>query len=119
MCIRDSGKTWNKMQEVFSELGYKYYSSILNAKNYGIPQNRERLFVVGFRNDIAPNKEFEFPSPVKLESTMKDFLIDNAPGGYFLPKKGVEFVTKEKNLVKKFTQIDGEVQLCQKKNRCV
>lgn len=113
----DYGKTWNKMQEVFSELGYKYYSSVLNAKNYGIPQNRERLFVVGFRNDIAPNKEFEFPSPVKLESTMKDFLIDNAPGGYFLPKKGVEFVTKEKNLVKKFTQIDGEVQLCQKKNQ--
>ena len=48
---------------------------------------------------------------------MKDFLIDNAPGGYFLPKKGVEFVTKEKNLTKKFTQIDGDVQLCQKKNQ--
>ena len=48
---------------------------------------------------------------------MKDFLIDNAPGGYFLPKKGVEFVTSEKNLAKKYTQIDGEVQLCQKKNQ--
>ena len=48
---------------------------------------------------------------------MKDFLIDNAPGGYFLPQKGVEFVTKEKNLEKRFTQIDGDVQLCQKKNQ--
>lgn len=48
---------------------------------------------------------------------MKEFLIDNAPGGYFLPKKGVEFVTSEKNLTKKFTQIDGEIQLCQKKNQ--
>ena len=48
---------------------------------------------------------------------MKDFLIDNAPGGYFLPKKGVEFVTREKNLEKRFTQIDGDIQLCQKKNQ--
>ena len=48
---------------------------------------------------------------------MKDFLIDNVSGGYFLPKKGVEFVTMEKNLTKRFTQIDGDVQLCQKKNQ--
>lgn len=112
----DNGKTWKKMQEVFSELGYKYYYDILNAKNYGIPQNRERLFVVGFRNDIAP-QNFSFPAPIPLKCTMKDFLIDNAPGGYFLPKKGVEFVTNEKNLEKKFTQIDGDIQLCQKKNQ--
>ncbi|WP_418565836.1 DNA (cytosine-5-)-methyltransferase [Peptacetobacter sp.] len=113
----DNGKTWEKMQEVFNELGYKYYYDILNAKNYGIPQNRERVFVVGFRDDIAPKEGFVFPKPIELEKTMKDFLIDNAPGGYFLPKKGVEFVTKEKNLEKRFTQIDGDVQLCQKKNQ--
>lgn len=113
----DNGKTWVKMQEVFSELGYKYYHDVLNAKNYGIPQNRERLFVVGFRNDVIPKKEFTFPEPIELKRTMKDFLINNAPGGYFLPKKGVSFVTKEKNLEKRFTQIDGNVQLCQKKNQ--
>lgn len=113
----DNGKTWSKMQEVFNELGYKYYYDVLNAKNYGIPQNRERVFVVGFREDIAPKDKFEFPKAIELEKTMKDFLIDNAPGGYFLPKKGVEFVTKEKNLEKRFTQIDGDVQLCQKKNQ--
>ena len=113
----DSGKTWKKMKEVFNELGYKIYSDVLNAKNYGIPQNRERIFVVGFREDIAPQEEFIFPPEKPLERTMKEFLIDNAPGGYFLPKKGVEFVTSEKNLAKKFTQIDGEIQLCQKKNQ--
>lgn len=48
---------------------------------------------------------------------MQDFLIDNAPGGYFLPEKGVDFVTDEKNLKKRYTQIDGEIQLCQKKNQ--
>ncbi len=113
----DGGKTWKKMQEVFDELGYKVYPSVMNAKNYGIPQNRERIFVVGFRDDIAPKEGFVFPPTKPLERTMKEFLIDNAPGGYFLPKKGVEFVTNEKNLAKKFTQIDGEIQFCQKKNQ--
>ncbi len=113
----DNGKTWGKMQEVFRELGYSFSWTVLNAKNYGIPQNRERLFVVGIRNDLPQVSEFKFPEPISLEKKMKDFLMENAPGGYFLPKKGVEFVTMEKNLVKKFTQIDGEVQLCQKKNQ--
>jgi len=113
----DSGQTWAKMQQVFSELGYTFSWQILNAKDYGIPQNRERLFVVGFRNDLPMAHEFIFPEPMELTRTMKDFLVDNAPGGYFLPKKGVEFVTKEKNLTKKFTQIDGDIQLCQKKNQ--
>lgn len=113
----DNGNTWKKMQEVFDELGYKIYPDVMNAKNYGIPQNRERIFVVGFREDIAPKDGFSFPLAIPLKRTMKEFLIDNAPGGYFLPKKGVEFVTSEKNLTKKFTQIDGEIQLCQKKNQ--
>lgn len=113
----DGGKTWEKMQEVFKELGYSFSWTVLNAKNYGIPQNRERLFVVGIRNDLTQVAEFKFPEPIPLEKKMKDFLMENAPGGYFLPKKGVEFVTMEKNLSKKFTQIDGEVQLCQKKNQ--
>lgn len=113
----DEGRTWKKMQEVFSQLGYNFTWSVLNAKNYGIPQNRERLFVVGFRSDLDLDGEFAFPVPVELTKTMKDFLIENAPGGYFLPKKGVEFVTMEKNLTKKYTQVDGDVQLCQKKNQ--
>ena len=113
----DGGRTWGKMQEVFNELGYSFSWQILNAKDYGIPQNRERLFVVGFRNDLKLTKEFSFPKPIELKKVMKDFLIENAPGGYFLPQKGVEFVTKEKNLTKRFTQIDGDIQLCQKKNQ--
>lgn len=113
----DNGKTWKKMQEVFSELGYNFSWKVLNAKDYGIPQNRERLFVVGFRNDLKLTSSFLFPEPIELIKKMKDFLMDNAPGGYFLPKKGVEFVTKQKNLEKRFTQIDGDVQLCQKKNQ--
>ena len=113
----DNGKTWETVSKVFTDLNYTWKYKVLNAKDYGIPQNRERIFVVGFRNDLNLEKEFEFPQPIKLEKKMQDFLIDNAPGGYFLPEKGVDFVTDEKNLTKRYTQIDGEIQLCQKKNQ--
>lgn len=113
----DGGKTWKKMQEVFDELGYSYSWQILNAKDYGIPQNRNRVFVVGFRDDLKLVKDFSFPKPIELKNVMKDFLIENVPGGYFLSQKGVKYVTKEMNLSKKFTQIDGDIQLCQTKNQ--
>lgn len=113
----DSGRTWETMQSVFTSLGYTWSYQILNAKDYGIPQNRERLFVVGFRNDLQLAEKFTFPQPIPLEKTMQDFLLDNVSGRYYLPAKGVDFVTMEKNLTKKFTQIDGDVQLCQKKNQ--
>lgn len=113
----DNGKTWETVSKVFTDLNYNWKFKVLNAKDYGIPQNRERVFVVGFRNDLNLEKEFDFPLPIELEKKMQDFLIDNAPGGYFLPEKGVDFVTDEKNLKKRYTQIDGEIQLCQKKNQ--
>lgn len=119
----DEGKTWETMKEVFNSLGYKVYytfkgkPSVLNARDYGIPQNRERMFVVGFRRDINLVQEFEFPEPIPLEKKMQDFLLDNVSGAYYLPKKGVEFVTSKKNLTKRYTQIDGEIALCQKKNQ--
>ena len=113
----DEGRTWEIVSKVFTDLDYTWKKAVLNAKDYGIPQNRERVFIVGFRKDLKLKKEFDFPVPIKLEKKMQDFLIDNAHGGYFLPEKGVDFVTDEKNLAKRYTQIDGEIQLCQKKNQ--
>ena len=113
----DNGRTWKTMTNVFTELNYNWSYQVLNAKDYGIPQNRERIFVVGFRKDLKLECDFEFPQKQILEKKMQDFLLDNVSGKYYLPPKGVEFVTSEKNLTKRFTQIDGEVQLCQKKNQ--
>lgn len=112
----DNGNTWSTMCSIFDDLNYTWYDDILNSKDFGIPQNRERLFVVGFRNDLNV-KDFKFPEAITLEKTMKDFLVDNVSGKYYLPKKGVAFVTDEKNLDKRYTQINGEIQLCQKKNQ--
>lgn len=112
----DNGETWKTITNIFENLGYDWKYEILNAKDFGIPQNRERVFVVGFRKDLKVNN-FVFPQKIKLKKKMKDFLLDNVSGKYYLPKKGVDFVTSAKNLEKRYTQIDGDIQLCQKKNQ--
>jgi len=106
----DSGKTWATIHQVFSDLGYKIFpdvadpkSAILNAKDYGIPQNRERIFVVGFKNKKT---KFNYPPPKDLCRTMQDFLEDDVDSKYTLKQKGVKFVTSEKNIKKRYTQIN-------------
>ena len=105
----DNGRTWEVMSKVFSEIGYRWSCKILNAKDYGVPQNRERLFVVGFRKDLRLDNSFEFPKPIKLSRTMQDFLLDIVPGKYYLPEKGVDFVIDQGNLTKRYTQVNGTV----------
>ena len=113
----DGGRTWQTIAKVFTDLGYDWKFQVLNSKDYGIPQNRERVFVVGFRKDLGVGKNFKFPVAKKLETTMQDYLLDVVPGKYYLPEKGVRFVLDEGNLTKRYTQVDGKVQLCQKKNQ--
>jgi len=110
----DDGKTWRVIQDVFHSLGYTIFSQTMNSKNYGIPQHRERIFVVGFRKK---NHGFTFPAPINLETTMQDFLEDFTDSKYFLGGKGIKFVTSSKNRLKRYTQIDGEIALCQKANQ--
>ena len=110
----DKGNTWKVIQSVFAQLGYRIYSKTLNAKDFGIPQHRERIFVVGFRNITT---EFDFPSPITLKHSMQDFLEDHIDSKYFLGSKGVKFVTSQKNISKRYTQINGDVALCQKANQ--
>ena len=109
----DNGQTWDIVQDTFRSLGYKIYSQILNSKDYGIPQNRERIFVVGFRDNVS----FTFPKKIKLKSVMQDFLQDYTDSKYYLKEKGVKFVTSSKNRLKKYTQINGQIALCQKANQ--
>ncbi len=110
----DNGKTWKVVQDVFNSLGYKFYYQIMNSKDYGIPQNRERILVVGFKDR---NINFEFPKPIKLERTMQDFLEDYTDSKYYLKEKGIKFVTSTKNKNKRYTQINGKIALCQKANQ--
>lgn len=109
----DGGRTWQIIHDIFRELGYDVHFRILNSKNYGIPQNRERLFCLGFKNKT----HFEFPMPIELEYRMYDFLEDYVDTKYFLKEKGVKFVTSHKNRTKCYTQVNGDIALCQKRNQ--
>lgn len=110
----DSGKTWKIVQDVFHDLGYNIFTKVLNSKDYGIPQHRERIFVIGFKDHKI---NFEFPCKIELEHTMQDFLEDYKGSKYFLKEKGIKFVTSSKNKTKRYTQINGDVMLCQKANQ--
>lgn len=82
----DKGRTWETMKNVFEDLGYHFKWQILDARNYGIPQGRRRLFVVGFKSKDVCEK-FKFPEPIQLNFTMQDFLYDNCAEGNFVTKK--------------------------------
>ena len=110
----DGGKTWDVVQSVFQSLGYKLYAKVLNSKDYGIPQHRERIIVVGFKDHDV---DFIFPSPIPLTRTMQDFLEDYTDSKYYLKEKGIKFVTSTKNKMKRYTQINGNIALCQKANQ--
>lgn len=110
----DSGNTFETIKATFDELGYKYFYKVLNSKNYGMPQHRERIFVVGFKDKKV---EFSFPEQVGLEHKMQDFLEDYIDSKYYLKEKGVKFVTSSKNRNKRYTQINGDIALCQKANQ--
>ncbi len=69
-----------------NSLGYKNYWKVLNAKNYGIPQNRERVFCVSI---LGEEKPYVFPEPVLLQLRLKDMLDKNVPDRYYITKERV------------------------------
>lgn len=98
----DKGKTWETMKNTFSELGYYCKWSILDAKDYGIPQGRRRLFVVGFKNKAYAEK-FDFPKKKELKFTMQDFIYDNcAEGNFKYDTKGIIKIKKSNQVVEKY-----------------
>lgn len=84
LTTHDNGKTWETIKYVFEhELHYRISDpKILNASDFGIPQTRRRLFVVGIRDDLEA-LEFKYPSPFELQYTMQDFLEENCAAGHF------------------------------------
>ena len=73
------------------EIGYNNYYQVLDAKNYGIPQHRERVFIVSIRKDID-NGKFEFPEPFELKLRLKDMLENEVDKKYYLSEKQVNSI---------------------------
>lgn len=81
----DKGKTFKVMREILEgKLGYKIYYKVLNAKDFGLPQNRERIIIVGFRNHDV---EFCFPVPTDIKTKLSDILEDKVDPKYTISDK--------------------------------
>ena len=109
----DSGKTYQTITDVLTNgggtlngqmgmdtiedgLGYHVYTQVLNTKDYGIPQNRERIFIVGFKHW----RTFNFPVKMPLKLKLKDILEQEVNDKYFLSKKMLKFLNNHKEKYK-------------------
>lgn len=114
----DDGKTWETMLDVWNNIGYTVTFDKLNAKHYNHPQNRLRLFLIGFRDDIYDeNHPYEFPEKMELTHKASEYLEPSPVANkYYLGQKGFEWVTnKEKN--KNKTRYNRDVIGCETANQ--
>lgn len=72
----DKGRTFKTIINIFEQEGYKIFYEVLNAWDYGVAQKRERLIVVGIRNDLVNDKEFVYPSKYEYKPVLSDILQD-------------------------------------------
>ena len=94
----DEGNTLEVVKNTMMELGYSFYSDVLNSLHYGIPQKRERIYMVCFRNDLKVT-DFRFPKPFKLQNYLENYL---------LPDEEVEHLVRTRDdLILNDTEVDN------------
>lgn len=93
----DKGRTFKIICAAFEQIGYKIFHAVLNSKDFGLAQNRERIYIVCFRNDIAP-ENFLFPAPTDEQFTLAD-VLDYAPidARYYLSNVYLETLRRHKS----------------------
>lgn len=77
LTIHDRGRTFKIITKAFEQIGYTVFSKVLNSKDFGVPQNRERIYIVAFRNDIRC-EGFEFPVGTDDKACIKN-ILEEAP----------------------------------------
>ena len=86
VCGEQNRADFNRWTAFLQKLGYTNYLEILNAKDYGVAQNRERAFMLSFLGDVY----YEFPKPARLEKRLKDYLEDKVDEKYYLNSEKAE-----------------------------
>lgn len=102
---------FNLWQRELERLGYVNFAQILNAKDYGVPQNRERIFLVSIRVDGDDVPRYNFPNPFQLEKRLKDVLEEHVDEKYYLSDKMLEYfkrLNEDTTHNHKFKPKDGE-----------
>ena len=92
---------FDKWCRELEEYGYHNYWKVMNAKDYGIPQNRERVFLLSIRSDVD-GSNFFFPEGFELTTFLKDVLEENVDEKYYLSEKSIEgFISHNENTKRK------------------
>lgn len=116
MLSHDGGNTWKVISGIFDSLGYEWKLFKLKATDYGIPQNRTRIFVVGFKKAFGIDlNEFEIPKQ-ELTTEMKDYLESYVDEMYYHKEKGFKWITRPKSLEKRVS-INSKITRTQAANQ--
>ncbi len=94
--IHRRGETFRVILGTLEQMGYRPFYKVLNSKDFGVPQNRERIYIVAFRDDLAP-QEFDFPTGAGERRTISD-ILDPAPipSRYYLSDVYVETLRRHR-----------------------
>jgi DNA (cytosine-5)-methyltransferase 1 len=84
--------TFNEWQLELEKYNYTNFAQILNSRDYGIPQNRERIFMVSI---LDCKSGFYFPNPIPLKVKLKDLLEDNVDESYYLSEEQISWVNEK------------------------
>lgn len=80
-----------KWQSILEGLGYHNFTKVLNAKDYGVPQNRERVFMVSL---LGEQQSYTFPEPFELKLRLRDMLEEDVPEAYYLNQEKVDAILR-------------------------
>jgi len=96
LTIHDKGRTFDIIKGTLGELGYTVHEKVLNSRDFGVPQNRERIYIVAFRSDLD-SEGFTFPNPTDSSKRIKD-IIEEQPvsAKYYLSKVYVETLRRHR-----------------------
>ena len=83
----NKGETFKRIKQELTDAGYYVNAHILNSQDFGVPQRRNRVFIVAFNKNYFKNEKFEYPIPTDLKITTQDLLDENVGEKYFLTKK--------------------------------
>jgi len=112
LTFKRNKKIFQRILDDLDEAGYKNYWKILNAKDFGIPQNRERIFIISIRKDIEQG--FRFPEPFDNGLRLKDFLDTDVDEKYYLKGGYLDWWLKNKDhqLRKQYSSLDADIAIC-------
>jgi len=105
----DEGRTLTTIISTLEELEYKVFNKVFNASNFGLPQNRERVYIVAFRKNIN-SKDFKFPTPTNEQVCLENILEDNPKSVKIIKRNDIE-IYKTYNAQ---NSLFGEVELLNK-----